>query len=348
MQRDRVPELTRILREIENASDFCELRTIHDRMPVVAAEWRNQGVGSCRILSSVNEWHDKLIARTIELVLADMESAGLGTPPSPFCWLLLGSGGRREQTLHPDQDNALVYLDGPDTGASGKQAAFFETLAERAVTRLSGIGYPYCSGFVMATNKRWNLPLNGWRQNIESYSNFPDWTNTRFLMMMADIRPVYGDAELAARLRVELLERIRHHSFVHWQVVEHGLSDRIPLDFLDRLLVERRGDHKGEINIKEGGYLQIVKITRLWAVASGIGSAATEERIADLKAMAVWDEALAGRVMGAFRTFAGHRLWSNYVSPDSLSADETEALKEAMKTAKYLQRFSSKHFRKPK
>ncbi|WP_018132858.1 DUF294 nucleotidyltransferase-like domain-containing protein [Effusibacillus pohliae] len=339
--------LRQIISQVESANEIRALRVLHDRMPDVARDWQRSGFDACEILSFINQWHDQLIKRTIELTLADLESAGRGAPPTPFCWLLLGSGGRREQTLAPDQDNALLYLEEP-SDTRGETRAFFQMLAEWVVSRLAAVGYPYCPGFVMATNPRWNGSLREWRQAIGSYAGYPDGNNARFLAMAADMRPICGDFRLAAELREWFSGQVRELAFVHWQTAQHGWQQPVALDWRDRFRTEKWGDHMGELNIKEGGYLQIVNAARLWSLAHGVHATSTLERIAALRDLAIWEEQWASRVAGALRLFIHHRIWGNYVCPDRLSDTEAAALKEAMRTARHLQKRTARRFRKPK
>ena len=52
--------------------------------------------------------NDHILERLLTLLQDEM-----GPPPVNFCWLLMGSEGRREQTFRTDQDNAIIYYD-PD------------------------------------------------------------------------------------------------------------------------------------------------------------------------------------------------------------------------------------------
>ncbi|MEZ4762036.1 MAG: DUF294 nucleotidyltransferase-like domain-containing protein [Calditrichia bacterium] len=37
----------------------------------------------------------------------------IGEPPTQFAFMILGSEGRKEQTLKTDQDNAIIYKNPP-------------------------------------------------------------------------------------------------------------------------------------------------------------------------------------------------------------------------------------------
>ena len=65
---------------------------------------------ACKIVS---EFNDKMVRRVIRLAEGEV-----GSPPSSYTWLGLGSEGRKEQTLLTDQDNAIIFSDpsSEDTG----------------------------------------------------------------------------------------------------------------------------------------------------------------------------------------------------------------------------------------
>ena len=69
----------------------------------------------------------------------------LGPPPVPYCWVVLGSEGRREQTFKTDQDNALIYAD-PSEEDRARASEYFEKLAVFAQEALEKCGYPACMG----------------------------------------------------------------------------------------------------------------------------------------------------------------------------------------------------------
>ena len=161
MQLDIALATDTFLQKVSSASHAEALRHAHEWLQTCAERWGERKFPPLEIATIVNGWHDHLIRRTIELALVELHDRGHGEPPAPFCWLLLGSGGRQEQTLRPDQDNALLYHD--TVGREQEERAYFDALAGTVVERLAEIGYPYCPGFVMASNPRWNLSLPDWQ-----------------------------------------------------------------------------------------------------------------------------------------------------------------------------------------
>jgi CBS domain-containing protein len=62
------------------------------------------GASSTQITQIITLLNDHTVCRVIELALAER-----GDPGVPFSWLCFGSEGRREQTLHTDQDNGILF-----------------------------------------------------------------------------------------------------------------------------------------------------------------------------------------------------------------------------------------------
>ncbi|PWK13359.1 DUF294 nucleotidyltransferase-like domain-containing protein [Tumebacillus permanentifrigoris] len=349
MQLDLVHTWTWIRHSIEKAEGLDALRLTQERMTGVTERWASRGMLTLEIFEYLNVWHDLLMHRALDFTLQELEKKGLGTPPAPFCWLLLGSGGRREQTLHPDQDNALVYRSlAADEQGRTQERAFFQALGEQGVATLEQIGYPYCSGFVMAANERWNGSLEKWQEQLQRYADFPDWSNARFLMIASDLRPLYGDVSLAAELHQWVVANVPQMAFIKWQVADHGLAHKIGLDFRERFRTELWGEHERELNIKDGGYLQLVNATRLWAVAHGIVETHTGSRIAKIMESKLWREEDGNDIQAAYETLLSLRLWSNYTCPERLSVQERERLKAALRTIRSLQKRTAKRFTKPK
>ncbi len=81
--------------------------------------------------------------RVLAGALRDMEAAGYGPPPVDFAAIVMGSGGRGESFLYPDQDNGFILDDYPDARHTEIDAFFIE-LAERVTQTLDAIGFPLC------------------------------------------------------------------------------------------------------------------------------------------------------------------------------------------------------------
>ncbi len=99
---------------VEHAQSVHELGAAWARLPEVARALLDEETGGGQIAAIIAEELRAVTARAGELALAEMARAGRGAPPVPFVLLVLGSAGRGETLLAPDQDNALIYADHAD------------------------------------------------------------------------------------------------------------------------------------------------------------------------------------------------------------------------------------------
>ena len=134
--------------QVELASSLLE-----DRVPAPEVQ---------AILSRINRG---IHGRILERHLSAMAGEGFGEPPVGFCLLIMGSGGRGESFLHPDQDNGFILEDYPDD-KHPEVDRFFIELAERMTRDLNDVGFPYCNGYVMATNPLWRKSLSQWYEQV--------------------------------------------------------------------------------------------------------------------------------------------------------------------------------------
>ena len=73
-------------------------------------------------------------------------------------FIVLGSEARGEQTLKTDQDNGIIYDDGPPEEADHSSTS--STSGRRVCDGLDAAGYARCKGDVMASNPKWCKPLS--------------------------------------------------------------------------------------------------------------------------------------------------------------------------------------------
>lgn len=348
MQQDRSTTWTWISQRVDAAERFQDLRQLRNLMTEVAERWSMRGMPMSELSATLNFWHDQLMRRTLEFTQRDLAQDGVGTPPTPFCWLLLGSGGRHEMPLHPDQDNALVYRSLAKTEREQQhEQSFFQQLGERGNARLEEVGYPFCDGFVMAANPRWNGSVQAWLSRFQEYADYPSWSHTRLLLIASDLRPLVGEATLAHELRRWLVEQVPSKTFLHWQTADHGLTQKTGLDFWERFRTEQWGERRGQLSLKEGGYLPLINAVRLWAVAHGIEETHTSQRIYELVRREVWTEETAHPVQQAFHDLHHLRVWENYIRPDAFPTGDVMHLKSVLKSVRRLQKRTAKYFRKP-
>lgn len=181
------------------------------------------------------------------------------------CFILFGSGGRSEQTLWSDQDNGLVYGES-EKHQEEEVEEYFIKLVDCILQGLDALGYPPCEGNVVSSNKQWRKPLTAYTQMMLEWLQEPEWENIRYLLIMADMRCIYGSQNLVDQLRGTILTYVQENSSVLNYLLSNTLHHKISLGVFGQLITERYGEDAGGFDIKYGAYIPIVNGIRLLAI----------------------------------------------------------------------------------
>jgi len=150
------------------------------------------------LLTDINrDIHGRILRR--HLAAMETEKAW-GPPPVEFSLIILGSGGRGENFLFPDQDNAFILDDYPDADHSAIDP-FFVELATRMTKDLDAVGLTLCLGNVMATNPVWRKTLQQWRGQVAYWMRSRSPATLRYCDIFFDFSHGFGSAGNSARLR---------------------------------------------------------------------------------------------------------------------------------------------------
>ncbi|MCL6635562.1 MAG: CBS domain-containing protein [Peptococcaceae bacterium] len=301
--------------------------------------------------------HDRLTRRIIRLCEEEMAGEGFGPPPAGYCWLEMGSSGRREQALRTDQDNAIVYEDIPGQEALAED--YFLRLGGKVVEWLTLSGFARCKGKVMADNPQWCMSLDRWKNATGIWIKRRSPDDIRKLTIFLDFRGLYGRLSLANSLRGHVLEAVRRSEAVAHLLTEDELAYRIPLSLWGNFITERSGPHRGEINLKNAACNHIVNCLRIFSIKHNVFETSTLGRLAALVKMGVIPEEDGEFLEAAYKTLMDLRLRENlrkvregrapdnYVNPHRLSRREQGLLKSAFQSIARLQKLTSAQFEMP-
>jgi CBS domain-containing protein len=304
-----------LVREIAAAPSLEALAQLASRTTPLVRRLLDEGGSPYDIGQLVAEVNDRIVLR----VLALTEAALDGRPPVPYTWLVFGSEARREQTLRTDQDNGLVYAD-PPAGQAEAVGAYYARLASEVVRGLLVAGFPRCPGDIMASNPKWCQPLSAWS------ASFRRWMG----------RPLAEDVRTEAP---------RSHVFLA-HLARDVVAQRVPLTVFGNLATERAGSHRGGIDLKAAGSLQLVGAGRLAALERGVAETNTVDR---LRAAGVYTASETQEMTDAYQHLLRLRLArqlscleagappDNYVDPAHLSHADALLLRDALKTVTRVQ-----------
>ncbi|MGD9886114.1 MAG: DUF294 nucleotidyltransferase-like domain-containing protein [Reyranella sp.] len=320
--------------EIAGATDGAALRAVHGKLPALVQALRREDVSGAQASAVIAAITRDLTARAGELALADMISAGQGEAPAPWCLLVLGSAGRGESLLVPDQDNALIHEGSP------ADDAWFARFSERLNVLLDEAGVPFCKGGVMARNPAYRLSLDGWLAKVDGWIARPQPEALLGVDIFYDFVAVLGERRLSGVLR-EHATRAAARSPVFLRLLAAAGED-IPsaTDLLGRLRTS-----KGRIDLKRVGLRPIVGGARVAALAWTCTATATDQRLVDAATKGAFGRDTAQSLIEArgvivdaildqqLADIAGQRPADNQVEPKRLGRRATSRLREALAVA---------------
>jgi CBS domain-containing protein len=304
-----------LVRDVESLSSLDEVYPAAQRLLQMIHGLVRDEIRTSTIMKMVAEMNDRLLAAVLRIAHEQ-----LGPPPLSYCWIVFGSEGRKEQTFRTDQDNAIIYADPTSNGQEREAAAYFQTLATFANNALIRAGFPPCPGGYMASNEQWRRPFSAWRGYFNGWIATPTPDAILASVILFDFRGVYGDLALADDLRITLAAEAREHDIFLKQMADLTVRVRPPLGLFGNIIVERKGDHRRQVNLKNHCIAPLVNIARLFALEAGITQTSTLERLAALA-----DLHPTVREFGAEISWAFEHLSSLRIRRQCLLLDEGKA-----------------------
>jgi CBS domain-containing protein len=255
---------------------------------------------------------DALIRRMIEL---GIESEG--PPPAEFCWMSLGSHGRREPVPSSDVDSGMAWRDAPDPDpitaeprrrlASARTSEYMHGIAAHVADCVRVIGWRLDPHGVTASGAFSASSIEDWGGAIKSWLARP--SDNRVLIatsILLDGRTVYGP-EQGLDVKQLLFETGDRSTLEQW-MLRLALAAKPPTGFLHDIVVEGSGQQRGTFDIKHGGLMPIVDLARYAALKSDVRITPTVERLHAAADQGVIELTEARILEEAFELFSTLRL----------------------------------------
>lgn len=271
--------------QIVAAESATQLARARAELPRLAAGLLADGLEARQVAAIISAEERAMTARAGELAEGIMIEEGRGPAPAGFCLLVLGSAGRGESLLAPDQDNALV-VDDAYTGALDAEDDWFALWSTHVNRILDEAGLPLCKGGVMVRNRDWRRTLAEWRRQVDTWAARSEPQNLLNVDIFYDFAPVLGQRSLAATLREHALDAAARAPLLIRALAEEVARHGAALGLFGGF----RKDDRGRTDLKAGGLLPLVSGARALALAFRIEATATPERL-----LAATERAGAGR-----------------------------------------------------
>jgi CBS domain-containing protein len=344
--QNRSPQ--QLLRSIDEANSVAELKTIHDNMDELIIFLRGNGVSTRDLVRLISLLNDQINLRLIH-ILQEEQYPDL---PEHCAYLVLGSEGRREQTLKTDQDNAMIYADELSPEQVDKLAAFSQALIDALIE----IGVPECPGGIMAKNQFWRRSISDWKATVDGWIATPSGENILNFSMFSDMRTLWGDASLEKQLQQHVIQRASENGIFLAHMAANVCRFPPPLGLFGRIKTEKAGPHIGKMDLKKGGIFAITEGVKTLALEIGELEGSTTDKLHALQQKEVLNEKQVGDLEAAFNLLTFFRLRSqiaskvaghdpdNHIAPSSLNRVERGRLKVALQVVESFQGSLSSHF----
>lgn len=336
-------DLVHLARTIRQAPRLDTLVALRGDIHLLVERMLAHGASSTQITQLVTLLNDHTVSRVIELVLEE-----LGDPGVPFTWLCFGSEGRREQTLHTDQDNGILFHAGSDEDAERIRQLLLPR-ARRINQYLAECGFTLCKGNIMAGNPALCLSQREWSRRFAAFVREATPENLLGSSIYFDLRVVWGDEQDCRALRQQLFDDIAGNSIFQRMLATNALTHRPPLGRFRDFVVARKGAEKDTLDLKVEGLTPFVDGARLLALAHGIAETSTLGRFAALVGHGVIEAQDGAAYEEAYhfiqqtrlqlhqqQASAGHE-FSNRLDPDHLNHLDRRILRESFRQAQRLQ-----------
>ena len=260
-----------ITQSVRQARDVAALQRVVADIAALTDNLVAQGAAAEPLTHTITALNDSLTQRLFELLLPKFD---LGD--TAWCWLAVGSEGRREQTVATDQDNAIVFECAErDVSVTRERLLRF---AREANDRLAELGFPLCTGNIMARNPDYCLTVDEWRGRFAGWMREPTPEALLAANIFFDFRALAGDHSLAERLRSWLDATSGENKLFLRMLVANALQAEPPLGWI-RTFRTDEGEFAGTIDLKSHGTRIFVDAARAFALALGIGETNTSQRI---------------------------------------------------------------------
>ena len=282
-----------LLAQMAEAGSDQELATVCAGLRPAVIELHDEGTSTHTIARVIAATHDVATRRLLQLA---------GELSYPFTWLALGGFARREGFPSSDQDNALAY-EGP---ADAEPAMLSH--AEWIVSGLAECGFRPCDNGALASRPLFCRSLDRWRTLAQSLLHDPDQEHAVILVaVLIDGRPLWN-AELAGPPLATELGEVSHQPRLLHRLGRLALDHRPPTGFFRDFVVSHEGEHRGTLDIKQGGMLPITTLARWAAIRAGVTAGSTLERLSAAAAVGTLDADQATMLRVAFELFGDLRM----------------------------------------
>jgi CBS domain-containing protein len=318
---------------IARANSIDELALASNRQQQLVDSLVTNGIRTRFMMELVSAVNEQIIERAFELVV----------PPAMHnhcCLVVMGSEGRGEQILKTDQDNALIFEPGLEWPNQQK-------VLDELNHTLARLGYPLCPGKVMVSNPHWVRTTDAWQQRIDELVASANSESVMEIAILADARAVAGNEALLTPVKQHLQQKMAGQELILTEFTRPALNFAVPLTLFGNVKSSKQG-----VDLKQGGIFPIVHGVRALSMEYAIDATNTFDRIDQLVAKRVLEQATAENLSEALKHLFKLRLQqqlshhdiSNAIQLDVLERPERDLLRHGLHVVKKFKQWLGYHY----
>ena len=336
-----------LIKEIKKSQNGNDLKLVRDKLTAIIQSSLEKNIPLTHINSIASEITLAISKRAVELSILE-----LGSPPTDFAWLSIGSQGRKEQLLLTSQDSILIFDDVKEEKYRDVKDYFLK-LSKKTVALLETVGYPESKNGTMASTIFWCKSLTDWSKQYNNWMNIPLENKNEIISIFFDFELVYGSQKIENTLTDLIFKNTKNNVLFFDFLGNDTLKKPAPLNFFKKFLVEEDGLNKGKFDIKTKAILPLVDAARLLVL--NINIKGINNTYLRFKQLAITDTknaetylncAEAFLVLSKFRTLEGLKNDSSgeFINLDELSKIDKEKLKNALTPMRELEELIKSRF----
>jgi len=286
--------------EIKKSESVEEMSRIYQKMNALVDAFIESGVRTESISRVISSIADAVNSRIIELLIEKE-----GQPPCSFCFIVMGSQGRGEQTLVTDQDNGIIIDD--SCGEDDRAKEYFLRLGKKINDNLNKVGYNYCHGNFMAGNPEWNLPVSKWKKLFSGWINNSDPQSLLDVSIFFDFRAIYGDTGLADELREFINDVSRDKAVFFYHLSQTVTKHKPPVGLFGQIIGEHDSSDSNIVDTKKL-LLPVTGFARIFALKMMINETSTLARLESLRGTPGMPDSLLDETIQSYNMLMTSRL----------------------------------------
>lgn len=249
-----------IIKQIRKTRSPEKLKQLRDVTDELLRYYLAREISMDYLIDIITEINDQIIKACVRGSMEEITE--FSYDEEDFTWISLGSEGRKEQLLRTDQDSGLIYRseEGVDPELTKNK---YLALSRSVTMKLAAIGFEYCPADMMASNPKWCLSIDEWKNTFTDWIHSPGQEEILHTSIFLDYRKIIGNPDLTEELTNHIFHLIDRATAFLNLLAKNALLNPPPLTFFRNFVVERNGEHKDAFDIKQRAMLPLADAARL-------------------------------------------------------------------------------------